>query len=102
MANLSELQPWLQPYARWFVDYLAYLGLAPRITSVYRSERQQALLYQRYLRGQSKIPAAPPGRSWHQQRRAVDVVTNNPELAGSIWRQMGGRWWASDPVHFEV
>lgn len=102
MANLSELQPWLEPYGRWFLNYLAYLGTTPRVTSVYRSERQQAVLYQRYLRGQSQVPVAPPGRSWHQHRRALDVVTNNPELAGQVWRQMGGRWWPSDPVHFEV
>lgn len=102
MANLSELEPWLQPYARWFTNYLAYLGQRPRVTSVYRSIDQQALLYQRYLRGQSKLPVAPPGRSKHNVRLALDVVTKHPELAGEIWKKMGGRWWASDPVHFEV
>jgi hypothetical protein len=102
VANLSELEPWLQPYAKAFLNYLDYLRESPRITSVFRSGRQQALLYERYRRGQSRLPAAPPGRSYHQYRRAMDVVTRHPELAGSIWKQMGGRWWASDPVHFEV
>lgn len=102
MANLRELEPWLQPYAEWFVRYLAESGQRPIVTSVYRSREQQAVLYGRYLRGQSEYPVAPPGRSWHEYRRAFDLDLVNYELAGRLWRRMGGRWNPADPIHFEV
>jgi hypothetical protein len=102
MASLGELTPWLEPYAVWFVDYMAYLGLNPRVTSTYRSAAVQEVLYERYLRGQTEFPVAPPGRSWHQYRRAFDMVADDPELAGSVWRQMGGTWSPSDRIHFQA
>jgi hypothetical protein len=102
MASLRELEPWLEPYATWFYRHLVRLGQRPTVTSVYRSRAAQEVLYRRYLHGQSKFPAAPPGHSWHEHRRAFDLVVVNPELAGRIWKQMGGSWWASDPIHFQV
>lgn len=96
------LQTWLVPYARALYYASQRAGLKPRITSVYRSPQQQAVLYQRYLRGLSMLPAAPPGRSKHQLGLAFDMVTTNPELVGRTWLAWGGKWWPSDPVHFEV
>lgn len=104
----SELAPWLAPYAQWLYNYAVYMGWRPTVTSVYRSPQKQAVLYDRWRRGQSDIPAAPPGRSLHQQRRAFDLVVSagyrSPQQRslGSIWIQLGGRWYNSDPVHFEA
>lgn len=103
MANLRELEPWLAPYADWFYRHLVAIGQRPTITSVYRSRAVQEVLYGRYLRGQSKYPAMPPGLSWHEYRRAFDLDVVNPELAGRIWRAMGGTWAGpADPIHFQA
>lgn len=102
MANLRELQPWLAPYAEWFVRYLAYIGHRPTVTSVYRSRAVQEVLYQRYLRGQTDFIVAPPGRSRHEYRRAFDLDTRDFELAGRLWKRMGGTWSAADPIHFQA
>lgn len=103
MANLRELEPWLVPYAEWFYRYLVSIGERPTVTSVYRSRASQEVLYSRYLRGGSKYPAAPPGYSWHEHRRAFDIDVVHPELAGRIWQQMGGTWAGpADPIHFQA
>lgn len=96
------LQPWLRQYAYYFYDWLRQQGVNPRVTSVYRSRGKQRILYERYMRGESELPAAPPGKSKHQYGLAFDIVTDNPQLAGEAWKYMGGKWWSSDPVHFEV
>lgn len=100
------LQSWLIPYAAYFYDVLAAAGYRPRVTSVYRSSQKQAWLYDRWRRGESQLPAAPPGRSKHQFGLAFDLVTRPPELAqyaGQFWQAMGGKWGGpGDPVHFEV
>lgn len=102
MSSLSQLQPWLRPYAE------ALVNLAPGvvITSVGRSYSMQRLLYRRYLAGQSKYPAAPPGTSLHEQGRAFDLHAPDAvlEQLGRIWESWGGRWGArfNDPIHFEA
>lgn len=99
---MKGLQPWLSPYA----DALIRLYPGGRVTSTYRTYTQQAILYRRYLSGQSIFPAAPPGRSLHQQGRAFDFVAPAPVLQqlGMIWESWGGRWGGrrSDPIHFEA
>ena len=103
MTIFRGLQPWLQPYAQYFYDVLRRAGLEPRVTSVFRSPQQQQVLYERYLRGESKLPAAPPGRSKHQYGLAFDLVCSDFAAAGQFWQAMGGRWGAErDPVHFEA
>ncbi len=103
------LQPWLQPYADYLFKVAQYNGLDPVVTSVFRSYERQAVLYERWKRGLSDIPAAPPGRSKHQQRLAFDLVVRKggyrggyQDLLGAFWVSMGGRWNRSDPVHFGV
>lgn len=106
MSAFAGLQPWLQPYAEYFYREVQRAGLRPRVTSVFRSRQRQAVLYDRYRRGLSGgLPAAPPGRSLHEQGRAFDLVATPLNAAphlGAFWRAMGGRWFPSDPVHFEV
>lgn len=102
----AGLQPYLVPYAEYFYRALATAGLRPRITSVFRSKQRQAVLYDRFRRGLSGgLPAAPPGRSLHERGLAFDLVVTPLSAAaqvGQFWQQMGGRWYPSDPVHFEA
>ncbi|HTD71866.1 MAG TPA: hypothetical protein VK647_15565 [Gemmatimonadales bacterium] len=76
-----------------------------QVSSVRRTWREQVTLYNAWLRGESKYPAAPPGRSLHEQGRAFDVVADDKTLArmGGVWESVGGRWGGrfDDPIHFE-
>ena len=98
MASLSGLLPELQPYA----DLLVRNMPGAIVTSVYRSPTEQLELYRN--RARNKYPVAPPGRSYHEYRRAFDVVADLAVLkwAGSVWRSWGGQWFASDPIHFQA
>lgn len=109
MIALKGLEPWLQPYAAYLLQVAAANGLNVQITSVRRSRQQQAALYARYLRGESDLPAAPPGTSDHELGLAFDLVVDhnyhsvNQERLGRFWQSMGGRWAGdADRVHFYV
>lgn len=94
---------WLAPYAAHLIDVAQYNGLRPRITSVYRSYARQAQLYERYRAGKSRYPAAPPGRSYHNYGRAVDMKADNLPGLGAYWQRMGGTWGGNvDPIHFQA
>ena len=108
-GRIDDLQPWLVPYARYLLDVARYNGLNVTVTSVRRSRAQQQHLYDRWRRGVTDIPAAPPGSSLHEHGLAFDLVVNSdyrgPAQAalGRFWQSMGGRWGgAVDPVHFYV
>jgi LAS superfamily LD-carboxypeptidase LdcB len=102
------LLPELRPAAIELLRVAQRAGLRPQVTSVRRSSQQQAALYARYLRGESDLPAAPPGTSQHEFGMAFDLVCGgnfrSPAQAqlGALWRSWGGRWEPSDPVHFFV
>jgi LAS superfamily LD-carboxypeptidase LdcB len=100
--SFAGLAPWAIPYAQYLYQVAEFNGLSPRVTSVFRTRQQQSVLYQRFLRGLSTLPAAPPGKSRHERGLAWDMVTTNPAAIGALWKSMGGRWFPSDPVHFEV
>lgn len=94
---------WLRPYAQYLYRVALYNQLHPRVTSVYRSNQTQAILYARYRQGLTNLPAAPPGESKHQYGLAFDMVTDDNASVGALWQAMGGRWGGStDPVHFEI
>jgi len=101
MASTANLDPYFKPWAEWLVDVGRYLELNPRITSGFRSLAKQQQLYDRYLRGVHRYPVAPPGASLHNYGLAVDLVSDDNERLGAIWRQYGGCWGAAkDPIHF--
>lgn len=78
-----------------------YNGLRPRVTSAYRSIREQEILWNRRQRGQHPLPVAFPGTSMHNYGLAVDLVSDNNEALGRYWQSLGGVWGGkSDPVHF--
>jgi len=99
---IRGLQPWLTPWAAWLYRAAEMNGLRPRITSTFRSYQHQAILYDRAQRGQTSYPVAPPGKSLHQYGRAFDMTSTDPEWLGYLWKSVGGRWYASDSVHFEA
>lgn len=106
-TGLHSLEPWLQPAAVQLVNIAAAAGLGPKVSSARRSHAQQALLYRRYLAGQSRFPAAPPGNSMHELGLAFDLwVNDETQLSdlGQVWEQMGGVWGGhfKDPIHFEA
>ena len=102
MGRFNGLNPDLAVYAERLYLWAEANGLRPRITSVLRTRQQQTILYERYLRGQSRFPAAPPGRSLHEQGLAFDMVTSDQgQSAGAVWNAAGGRWSPNDWVHYE-
>ena len=107
-VKFRGLQGWLQPYAQYLHDSAVASDFRPNVTSVFRSNQKQAVLYERWRRGLSDLPAAPPGRSKHNYGLAFDLVVRqgywspHQRALGHFWRAMGGRWFEKDPVHFEV
>jgi LAS superfamily LD-carboxypeptidase LdcB len=94
----------MQPYAEWLVSAAPSAGARTvRITSVRRSKAQQQQLYRNWLAGRSRFPAAPPGSSKHEYGLAFDMVTEPFSVLttlGDWWRQLGGEWSPTDPIHF--
>src|SRR5690242_8171105 len=97
-ASLSELEPWLQPYA----EYLLSLYPPAVVTSTYRSYSEQLELWR--TRSANRYPVAPPGYSYHEYGRAFDVSAPDwaLERLGAIWNSWGGTWSAEDPIHFQA
>lgn len=99
---INGLEPWLVPYAKALIAYFPQL----RVTSVYRSPTEQYRLW--LTRASNPYPVAPPGQSWHEYRRAWDMVgpADQLELAGRTWQSWGGTWGGAfsraDPIHFQA
>ena len=100
-TRLSDLDPRFVPWARWLISCWPY----GQLTSTRRSRSEQIQLYTAYLRGESRYPAAPPGRSMHELGLAFDYVADPQilEELGRIWTSVGGVWGGRvDPIHFEA
>lgn len=111
MPSTARLNRRFRPYAEALLRYARSLDPRFVFTSTYRSPSDQARLYARYLKGESKLPALPPGRSQHERGLAVDLARLNIdpqdddllEQLGGAWRAAGGVWGSdADPVHFEA
>lgn len=107
MYEFQQLTPELQPYAEALFNALSDAGANPRVTSTLRSVSTQKRLYEAYINGASKYPAAPPGYSPHEQGWAFDLAVNNDDWlspAGDLWESWGGTWGGRfrDPIHFEL
>jgi hypothetical protein len=103
-VQLRGLSPVLRPAAEYLLAVARAYGLHPTVTSAVRSRAEQQRLFDRYRAGQSKYPAAPPGRSAHEYGMALDAVV--PESEWPLWNAIrsaiGFHWDASDIVHSEV
>lgn len=106
MSSWSEgLHPALRPYFELLVHLAHSVDATTRVTSAYRSSAEQSRLYRRWLAGVSQFPAAPPGRSYHEYGRAIDMVARPETLAwlGQVWASWGGQWGGkADPIHFQA
>jgi hypothetical protein len=109
-ASISALQPEMQAAARTLDAVVHNSGLQGRFTSTLRTHAEQQRLYDKYLRGESQFPAAPPGESAHEYGYAFDYVVSPWEYqpdVGAYWESgweyfEGGIWGGNaDPVHFE-
>lgn len=105
MSLLDSLDPRLVVGAKELFDLAQRVGVKPRVTSARRTYTQQQALYQAYVNGTARYPAAPPGTSAHEYGFAFDMVVagaiNQLDLA-TVWRQWGGvAGGEEDPVHFE-
>lgn len=102
-AGMWRYHRQLRPYFKWLVKVGRALNLDPIVTSTVRTRTEQQQLYSRYLRGESKFPAAPPGRSLHERGLAIDLVSRDNALLGQYWKYyVGGRWSPSDSVHYDL
>lgn len=104
-ASLLDLIPELQPWAQLLFDVCQQAGASPTITSTLRSPTEQRKLYDDYVAGRSKYPAAKPGTSAHEFGWAFDLsmpLIGDEEQAGALWRGWGGKWGGEeDRIHYE-
>lgn len=103
----TELVPWFQ----WILSVVAYYDPTAKVSSGFRSSTEQEKLYRRFRAGLMPGPVAPPGLSYHEYGRAVDILASEDALrkAGALWKGVGGRWGGDfkgagkyDPIHFEA
>ena len=86
-------------------EYTQITGKTVEVTSAVRDSAKQAELYQAYVEGRSKFPAAPPGTSKHERGLAVDIsqaVADDMDRMGLLKKYGLSRPVANDPVHLEV
>jgi hypothetical protein len=86
-------------------EYNQITGKTVEVTSAVRDSAKQAELYQAYVEGRSKFPAAPPGTSKHERGLAVDIsqaVADDMDRMGLLKKYGLSRPVANDPVHLEV
>lgn len=105
VSLLDTLDPVLRPWAQRLYDVCVQARVNPRVTSAFRSFATQQQLYEAYLAGRSKYPAAPPGRSAHEYGLAFDMVVtgaSNQVDCGIVWNAWGGDYGGEeDPIHFQ-
>lgn len=106
MSSLDSLRPEIREGAIALFDLALKAGVKPRVTSVVRSYALQKSLYEAFLQGRARFPAAPPGTSAHEYGYAFDLVVDgaaNQQDLGAVWRSWGGVYGGEeDPVHFEA
>lgn len=113
---LTELLPDVAARAAELLAAAAQADLRIQVNETYRSFARQAELH---AQGRSTpgpiVTNALPGFSWHQWRRALDVVFQGPnpwgadhpwaelgELGERVGLKWGGRWRKPDLPHFEL
>lgn len=103
--NLRGLSPSVRAHADLTLAWANYYGIGVTVTSTLRSWNEQQALYTRYLRGESRWPANPPGESAHNWGLAWDSVANNPAHQPAwnyIRRALGWHVPVRDEIHAAV
>lgn len=106
----SQFNPPVQRYFMQLFDRALYEGYLLNFYSGYRPFNEQMKLYEKYKQGGNK--AAPPGWSWHNFRRAIDMQIILPDGTGTykgldkiaeLAKPIGIRWGGSfgDTPHFK-
>ena len=110
MKGLTFLDKNFRDLADGWVSAMKDAGVEPTVTSTRRSLKEQTALYDAYIHGRSKYPAAYPGTSLHEWGLAFDVEAI-PHTAlfvlGPLWEKLGfgkwgGRFSHHDEIHFEA
>ncbi len=103
--KLNGLSPYFRPWVEWLVDFASAQGVTVTVISGYRTlEDQRRAASQAKAAGR---PAAKPGRSAHNFGMAVDLMAGansssaDHEWLMSVWRAVGGQFYAGDRPHFE-
>lgn len=106
MASTRSLHPAFAPVARAFIRMLEDAGIRVTVTSTRRSLDEQRKLYNDYLAGRSRYPAAAPGKSTHGAGLAFDLHLDPPlyAQAGAAWESLGLTWGGRfrDKIHFDA
>ena len=129
MSYGAQIDKWLKEMAFYLVEswglegnfanqialfylYCAQYGLNPKISSGFRSPEKQKELMSRYVSGDKSIVVKPAETSMHSNTGflgkaaalAIDVTTNNRDLAARIATQLnigaGLYFKTPDSVHF--
>jgi hypothetical protein len=103
---LSGVSPGLaQALTMAAAEYNQITGKTVDVTSAVRDSAKQAELYQAYVEGRSKFPAARPGTSKHERGLAVDIAqatADEMDRMGLLSKYGLSRPVPNDPVHLEV
>ncbi len=110
MATTRSLDLSFRPYADALINLGQSLDRRLVLTSARRTLDEQWRLYDRFLRGESRLPVAVPGTSMHELGLAIDLarIGIDPHkdallpYLGAVWKAVGGRWNVVDPVHFST
>ena len=97
----------IAPEVMSLLDDAQAAGLRVTVTSGFRSNLQQAQMYNAWIQGGRRgNPVARPGHSGHNSGQSIDISTRNMNAAqrnqlGALGRQNGLPYaGARDPVHF--
>jgi len=104
LSTLAGLHPQVRERADLAVAIADYYRVPVTVTSGRRSFADQSRLYKRFLAGQSRFPAAPPGRSAHEHGLAWDSVVEPRYLDfwDAVRQYVGFETRRTDEVHAVV
>ena len=103
VLGLGGLHPEVRDRVSRVLERARVERLSVTVTSTLRSRAKQEQLYRAWLaRGQTGLPAAPPGYSTHEYGFAVDMVAPDTGALVAI-AECEGLHWAGpgDRVHFD-
>jgi D-alanyl-D-alanine carboxypeptidase len=105
-VSLSLLNPEVHRRVTRLLAAARRAGLRVEVTSTVRTSAEQKRLYDAWIaRGQTGLPAAPPGTSTHEYGIAVDLYVyppGTPEQLGALAECQGLHWAGpTDRVHFD-